>query len=193
MVITKRCFTGDECDKIRKLSYDLEFKHSTTLLEGDEAKLFDPFGLQPMFASNQYRVMENAWLKCGPVGENKWIYDKIYDTAKHINDEVWKFNLQDKSGAYENDMQYSMYHKDGYYNAHRDDGYNRILSMTIQLTDEKEYKGGELDILTENNDTIVGDKRKGMGIFFPSQLLHRVNPVKEGVRENLVWWIKNND
>ena len=63
MVVTKRCFTDEECDEIIKLSYGLEFKHSTTLLEGDEAKLYDPFGLQPSFASAEYRVMENAWVK----------------------------------------------------------------------------------------------------------------------------------
>mgnify|MGYP003677217951 FL=1 len=64
----------------------------------------------------------------------------------------------------------------------------RKLSLSIQLTDPKEYEGGELYIYEGDK----GEKMKqGQGdlILFPSYMLHEVKPVTKGERNSLVCWV----
>ena len=72
----------------------------------------------------------------------------------------------------------------------------RKLSVTVSLTDPKEYKGGELEFDFRNLDP---DKKpniracteilpKGSLVVFPSFVWHRVKPVTKGVRHSLVIW-----
>ena len=75
----------------------------------------------------------------------------------------------------------------------------RKLSVTCQLTDGSEYKGGELEFDFRNYDPQMRDETKhlrkateilprGSVIVFPSFLWHRVKPVTKGVRYSLVLW-----
>ena len=70
----------------------------------------------------------------------------------------------------------------------------RKLSMTICLSDEKDYKGGEFEFqprFEENPNHIVECKevrQKGSIVVFPSFIWHRVKPVTEGTRYSLVVW-----
>ena len=72
----------------------------------------------------------------------------------------------------------------------------RKLSVTVSLSDEEEYKGGELEFDFRNLDP---DKKrniykckeilpKGSLVVFPSFVWHRVCPVKKGSRYSLVIW-----
>ena len=72
----------------------------------------------------------------------------------------------------------------------------RKLSVTVSLTDPKEYKGGELEFDFRDKDP---DKKpniracteilpKGSLVVFPSFVWHRVKPVTKGVRHSLVIW-----
>lgn len=70
----------------------------------------------------------------------------------------------------------------------------RKLSMTVQLTDPDEYKGGDFEI---DRGPHYGISRyykvseiaqRGSIIVFPSFVPHQVTPVTEGVRESLVMW-----
>lgn len=68
--------------------------------------------------------------------------------------------------------------------------YQRKISVVIQLSNPKEYKGGEFQIDDpEWKDFSEFSKSKGSVILFPSFLLHRVTPVTEGTRRSLVAWI----
>ena len=81
-----------------------------------------------------------------------------------------------------------------------DNGKIRKLSMTCQLTDGSEYKGGELEFDFRNYDPPHAreeDKHlrkateilpKGSIIVFPSFVWHRVKPVTKGTRYSLVLW-----
>lgn len=64
------------------------------------------------------------------------------------------------------------------------------LSMTIFLNDGSEYEGGELVLDT---DLIArGIKsRAGNAVLYPTYAVHRVAPVKSGVRKVCVLWIQS--
>ena len=69
----------------------------------------------------------------------------------------------------------------------------RKLSVTVSLTDPKEYKGGELEFDFRNQDksnirTCTEILPKGSLVVFPSFVWHRVKPVTKGVRHSLVIW-----
>jgi PKHD-type hydroxylase len=59
----------------------------------------------------------------------------------------------------------------------------RKLSVSIQLTDPKEYEGGELYLYDDDKGTLM-DKKQGTLILFPSYVLHEVMPVIKGERNS---------
>ena len=86
---------------------------------------------------------------------------------------------------------------DGHYDWHVDIFWeagnlsDRKLSMVIQLSDPKDYDGGELQF---EGVTVHPDpkefKQRGSVIIFPSFVKHRVTPVTRGTRHSLVGWIQ---
>jgi PKHD-type hydroxylase len=66
--------------------------------------------------------------------------------------------------------------------------------VTLSLSDEKDYSGGELEFDFKNNDKknrvskCKEIKTKGSIIVFPSFVWHRVCPVTKGERNSLVIW-----
>ena len=62
------------------------------------------------------------------------------------------------------------------------------ISISIQLSDENEYEGGELEFKTGMNN-ITAPKNFNSVLLFPSYLIHRVKPVTKGTRRSLVLWI----
>ena len=72
----------------------------------------------------------------------------------------------------------------------------RKLSVTVSLSDPKEYKGGELEFDYKNSNPNQKNKLikcteilpKGSLVVFPSFVWHRVCPVKSGERYSLVVW-----
>ncbi len=70
----------------------------------------------------------------------------------------------------------------------------RTLSVTVTLSDSKDYKGGELEFDFRNLDPDKPRKPvkckqilpKGSLVVFPSFVWHRVCPVKSGERKSLV-------
>ena len=89
--------------------------------------------------------------------------------------------------------QFTEYPKGGFYDWHMDADVTgkfeppvRKLSMTILLSPQTEFEGGDLEFLTEGNkpEQLV----QGQAIFFCSMLRHRVAKVKKGIRRSLVMW-----
>ena len=68
---------------------------------------------------------------------------------------------------------------------------HRKLSMTIQLSDDNDYEGGDF-IFQKNLIDIPPDSKKlrakGTILVFPSFLPHAVTPVTKGERKSLVVW-----
>ena len=115
------------------------------------------------------RKAKVAWLS------EKWIYSKLF---RFIHD-----NNKD------------------HYDWHQDSGYTpknnvRKLSLICNLTDPKEYKGGNLFINFPHPNSAHSTryqlnfmKQKGSIIVFPSFLWHKVSPVTKGIRHSLVCWM----
>ena len=61
---------------------------------------------------------------------------------------------------------------------------HRKLSLSIQLSDENDYSGGDLEFVGTVQHPF--GRRLGTVIVFPSFSPHRVTPVTSGVRESLV-------
>ena len=64
----------------------------------------------------------------------------------------------------------------------------RKLSFSVQLTNPDEYKGGDLNIYTQE-DPMVLSRDQGSLVAFPSFRLHEVTPIESGTRYALVGWV----
>ena len=83
------------------------------------------------------------------------------------------------------DLQFATYKKDDFYGWHKDANIdnNRMLSVSVQLSDPDTYEGGDLQI-----KDFLAERARGTILVFNSNLLHRVLPVTSGVRYSLVQW-----
>ena len=70
-----------------------------------------------------------------------------------------------------------------------DQGYTRKLSMSINISDSSEYKGGSLEVIDYCNRSAYLPKHSGSGIVFDSRLPHRATSVVKGTRIVLVAWM----
>ncbi len=66
----------------------------------------------------------------------------------------------------------------------------RSFTMSVNLTPEKNYTGGEL-LLYHNKNIIELNKEPGSYIIFPSFLYHQASEVFDGRRESMVVWIQS--
>ena len=138
---------------------------------------------------------------------DRWIYKEIQPYVYKANQNAgWNFEW-DFSEA----CQFTKYQKGQYYDWHCDSwdrpyirehandpshGKIRKLSVTVTLSDPKDYKGGELEFDFRQNDPdkkrqIIKCKEilpKGSLVVFPSFVWHRVCPVTRGERNSLVIW-----
>ena len=135
---------------------------------------------------------------------DRWIYKEIQPYIYEANQKAgWNFNWD-----WSESCQFTKYKPGQYYDWHCDSwegvyktegptkGKVRKLSVTVSLSDEKDYSGGELefDFRQQSPDKRNQTKEckeilsKGSLVVFPSFVWHRVKPVKKGVRYSLVVW-----
>jgi PKHD-type hydroxylase len=88
--------------------------------------------------------------------------------------------------------QFTHYPTGGFYEWHMDNDVMgkhqppvRKISMTLLLSPEHEFEGGELEFMTKGKRAKL---KQGQAIFFASWLQHRVKPVTRGSRKSLVMW-----
>ena len=135
----------------------------------------------------------------------RWIYNAIHPYIHEANkDANWNFDWD-----FSESCQFTKYKKGQYYDWHCDSwdrpydqpntqshGKQRKLSVTLSLSDDKDYTGGELEFDMRNTDpdkkpnthVLKEIRPKGSLVVFPSDVWHRVKPVKRGVRHSLVIW-----
>ena len=142
------------------------------------------------------RYSDVAWMN------DRWIYKEIHPYINQANLSAgWNF-LWD----YSESCQFTKYKPGQYYEWHCDSwdgvykkegptqGKIRKLSVTVSLSDEKDYSGGELEFQFRNGENPKAAEvckdilPKGSLVVFPSFVWHRVKPVKKGTRYSLVIW-----
>lgn len=135
-----------------------------------------------------YRSSRICWIQKTP--ENTWLYEELLSYVMDANKQMWNFDLS----CLKENIQFTEYDANyqGHYDWHMDLGglasSTRKLSVSVQLSDEDEYEGGDLQLMIHR--TVIPVVRKqGAIIIFPSFLLHRVKPVLTGIRRSLILWI----
>ena len=184
------------CDDIVKYGHQLQHQMAVTGGYGDGKKL----NQKQIKDLKTKRDSNIVWMS------DRWIYKEIQPYIHKANQNAgWNFEWD-----FSESCQFTKYQKGQYYDWHCDSwdrpyirehandpshGKIRKLSVTVTLSDPKDYKGGELEFDFRQNDP---DKRqiikckeilpKGSLVVFPSFVWHRVCPVTRGERNSLVIW-----
>jgi tetratricopeptide (TPR) repeat protein len=168
--------TPEECRTIVGLEPELpEFKGLVGQTKGIDAKTV--------------RRSNIRWIVCD--ARTRFIYEKVLAAMFEAADERFGCPLVGIEP-----MQLANYDETmkGFYDWHFDTIYFprpdkpvRRLSISMQLTPETDYDGGSLQMRTPDG-VISASRRQGAAIVFPSNTVHRVEPVRRGRRHSLVMW-----
>ena len=160
--------------------------------------------------NEKIRKAKNAWLP-----STHWISGFIMHFVNLANTQNFCYDLTGLDGQ---TAQYTIYDKGEFYNWHCDQGVStfykpesnqvhghddkllkdklsvdselvRKLSFSLQLSNDEDYKGGELQIMDETDGIYEVPKKKGLLVCFDSRARHRVNKVTSGRRKSLVGWV----
>ena len=134
--------------------------------------------------------------KVGWIGQEHWLGGFLWNYIWMANESNYGYDIL---GLDYQKYQYSEYGVDGHYSWHVDAQEPdpntpfkavRKLSLTLQLSREDEYTGGELEFSNDfNQTTFTTPKDYGVLTIFDSRTLHRVKPVTSGLRKSIVGWI----
>ena len=123
-----------------------------------------------------------------------WISAMMAYYIQYANKILFNYDLT----LWSDKIQYTVYNgKGSQYTWHNDmlpvpssfDNYSvRKLSISLCLSNKSDYEGGEFQIM--HDPQLMDTIKMGMGdiIVFPSDLTHRVRPLKSGTRISLVGW-----
>jgi len=118
--------------------------------------------------------------------------EDISRAIRQVNDEYWKLNISHIDLAFDS-PQVCKYNEGGLFNWHIDttkDKSTRKLAFTVQLSDPKDYEGGDLQFFDGDKTKLNTELRnKGTMIIFPSFVWHRITPITKGIRYALVGWV----
>ena len=183
------------CDDILEYGQSLE---KQTAITGGHKERNRPPTEEELKNIQKKRKSDIVWLS------DNWIYNEIHPFIHMANTKAdWNFQWDFTEAC-----QFTEYKKGQFYDWHCDssetpydspkdsssNGKIRKLSMTLCLTEQDEYDGGELEFAFHDFDgnkqpRICEEiKQKGSIIVFPSFVWHRVKPVTRGIRHSLVCW-----
>jgi PKHD-type hydroxylase len=172
-------FTRKECKKIIEFG-EKEIGFYKGVIQGE----IDGFSEREEY--KEYRDSEVCFIY--PHEDTDWIFERIAFHITNLNQEYFKFDLFGMSEG----IQLTKYiAPSGKYKKHIDLGYSksiRKLSVTVQLSDEDEYEGGELNLYLDEIPVVM-QKAQGSMSAFPSFVMHEVKPVTKGTRYSLVVWV----
>ena len=187
-----------EVDKILKYAEQINPEPAKVggNIQEEEKKPFTPdYHIKNPNIGDVPRIRQSIlkWIELNP--DTNWLYKKLISQIHKVNQENFDYILK-----FVENLQLTEYNENqqGFYSKHDDCGNSsrlenfvdiRKLSFSIQLTNPQEYKGGEL-ILYINDKEFFAPKTKGTIIFFESNIIHEVKPVKKGTRYALVSWIQ---
>ena len=131
------------------------------------------------------RTSHISWI---PFGKLEPMYRRLEQVMHQTNRNHFGFEGMQLTEQ----AQYTEYPEGGYYQWHQDNDVNmekeppvRKISMTLLLSHENEFDGGELELLAPGKKAPL---KQGHAVFFASFISHRVAPVTRGLRKSLVVW-----
>jgi PKHD-type hydroxylase len=172
-------FTPEECERIN--SYGL-IKYADELRDAHVVPT-------PTFSKFDQSIRSSRIVMFPSTdGEIEWVFRAITDAILSINKKFYEYDLSQIEI-----LQFTSYDykSKGFYKPHVDTQVKgdlcRKLSFSIQLSPPDAYTGGDLIFNMGNPE--IASKEQGIGLFFPSWVLHEVTPVITGIRTSLVGWV----
>ena len=162
-----------ECNSIIELSDSIGFKPAETAYESEIIKNLD------------FNKREIAYIKS----------DKLNEVVKNLSNNILnKINYLTifKGLKYDNIGNYSFnkYSTNDFLNYHRD--FHEIkfgATITVVLELSNDYDGGEF-CYKYDDEEIQFEKGKGSLYIFDSNIMHKVNPITNGIRYSINCWPK---
>ena len=169
-------FTPSQCQDIINMGHQQKTEEAKIGHKDGKAGKYD----------TKMRITTISWI---PFKVMPDMYRIIEKTMKQVNGNHFGYEGMQLTEV----AQFTEYPKGGFYDWHMDADVNcqfeppvRKISMTILLSPDNEFEGGDLEFMTEGNKP--PQLLQGQAIFFCSLLRHRVNKVKKGMRRSLVMW-----
>jgi PKHD-type hydroxylase len=180
-------FSKDECKEIIRLGESRILKPARIKEKIDNDVIKEVKEEQQEFGvDKKIRDSKIGWIY---PDDAHWIYERLSNAITNLNNDYFKFDL---FGLIEG-LQFTKYEApSGHYGAHIDkcfDGIIRKLSISVQLSDPKDYEGGDLEFNFGGSGAEKTPKEQGKLIAFPSYVVHEVRPVTKGTRYSLVAWV----
>lgn len=177
----------------------------TIIQQVEQEQQFGPLRYGTLYGQRQDPDLRTSGVLLFPA--TTWIGGMLSHYVNIANRTTFEFDLDDMWAG--NNIQYTMYKGGEHYTWHsdehltnREDGQSvphlRKLSFSLQLSDENDYEGGEMQLAYPKLSTCVEDpqfhivtvpRKRGTIIVFPSYTLHCVKPVTKGTRRSLVGWM----
>ena len=174
-------FTSEECQKIIDIAKEEYYDEAGIGGGADRGKIAKEVRDADLYAIH-------------PEKDNMWIFDKLGNIVNCVNTMHFDYEITGITHS----LQLLHYrHKpdedtNGHYNWHIDSGPGhsalRKISISVQLTEDKYYEGGELEVF-DHGGPVIGTKEQGSVHLFPSYMPHKVHPMKSGERWSLVIWV----
>ena len=184
------------CEDIKRFATEFAKKEKahTGFSKADTYTVFKKRSLKKLHRTRKSTV---TWL------DEPWIHLELNRLATVANERSgWDLSWSTGEG-----IQFTEYSRSGHYGWHQDKwerplnrpghplhNTNRQLSMTVNLSDPKDYDGGHLELCVIKEGKLKKMKvkeilPKGSVCVFPSEMWHRVTPVTRGKRTSLVKWL----
>jgi len=170
-------FTPSQCQDIINMGHQQK---------AEEAKVGTKKGIREGKYDTKMRITTISWI---PFTAMPDMYKIIERSMKQVNGNHFGYEGMQLSEY----AQFTEYPKGGFYDWHMDADVNgqheppvRKISMTILLSNQSEFEGGDLEFMSEGNKP--PQLMQGQAIYFCSLLRHRVAKIKKGIRRSLVMW-----
>ena len=169
-------FTPEQCQDIINMGHQQKSEEALVGYKDEKDGKYD----------TKKRITTISWI---PFKVMPAMYQIIERSMKQVNGNHFGYEGMQLTEF----AQFTEYPKGGFYDWHMDAEVNckyeppvRKISMTILLSPESEFEGGDLEFMTEGNKPPL--LLQGQAIFFCSLLRHRVAKIKKGMRRSLVMW-----
>ena len=170
-------FTPSQCQDIINMGHQQK---------AEEAKVGTKEGIRKGKYDTKMRITTISWIPFKALPD---MYKIIERSMKQVNGNHFGYEGMQLTEP----AQFTEYPKGGFYDWHMDAEVNgqheppvRKISMTILLSPQHEFEGGDLEFMSEGNKP--PQLMQGQAIYFCSLLRHRVAKIKKGMRRSLVMW-----